>query len=346
MSTALAGVIEFVRGLVDGRGTTVTGPLEIPALVRERARANRVAGQRWLDGLPDTVATLAGEWGLDIGRSLSGGTASLVVDAVDASGRPCVLKVPMPLDLDGDGRAFERSVLVHQLAAGRGCARLLAHTTEPPALLIERLGPNLDDLGLPVPAVLEGVAAALQSFWTPLGGDVALPTGADQAAWLADFISSEWTALDQPCDAAIIDCALTYCAERIAAFDPLRAVLVHGDGHGWNVLADPAGGFKLVDPEGLRSSPEHDLGILTREYNEPLLAGDTARLAQARVDAVATACGADPEAVWQWGYIERVATGLAGLRAFGAPGQAFLEVARRCVEPAPYRRRRGRGRAR
>ena len=43
-------------------------------------------------------------------------------------------------------------------------------------------------------------------------------------------------------------------------------------------------------------------------------------------------CGIDPEPVWQWGFIERVSTGLANLRDFDDDsGEQFLEVAERCL---------------
>ena len=67
-----------------------------------------------------------------------------------------------------------------------------------------------------------------------------------------------------------------------------------------------------------------------REYNEPLLVGDTSRLVRERAEQLAAWCDADPEAVWQWGFIERVSTGLLNLRDFDNDGgAAFLEVAAR-----------------
>ena len=43
-------------------------------------------------------------------------------------------------------------------------------------------------------------------------------------------------------------------------------------------------------------------------------------------------CGVDADEVWEWGYIERVSTGLLNLRDFGDnSGSGFLEVARRCL---------------
>ena len=95
--------------------------LDVPQLVLQRAMSNGSAGQRWLDDLPDVVESLARKWRLDLGPSLVGGTASFVCVATDEAGRPCVLKVAMPLDIE-EVDAFRRAVLVHELAEGHGCA--------------------------------------------------------------------------------------------------------------------------------------------------------------------------------------------------------------------------------
>jgi streptomycin 6-kinase len=292
--------------------------------------ANGVAGERWLAELPELVAAVAERWRLQLGQPYRGGTAAYVVAAADGSGRACVLKIAMALNSD-EADAFARSLRVHQLARGRGCAELLAHDESVPAMLLERLGPNLEELGMPLPRLLDAICATLRSFWRLVGDDVGLPTGAEKAAWLARFITTSWDALGRPCDRQVIERAVTYCDDRAAAIDPTRAVLVHGDAHGWNTLTAGSGSFKLVDPEGLRSEPEHDLGVAMREYNEPLLLGDTARLVRERADLLASRCGVDPQKVWEWGFIERVSTGLANLRHFGDAGKAFLEVATRSL---------------
>jgi streptomycin 6-kinase len=90
--------------------------------------------------------------------------------------------------------------------------------------------------------------------------------------------------------------------------------------------------YKFVDVEGLCSEPEHDLGVAMREYNDPLLEGDTARLVDDRAVFLAERCDVDPRIVWEWGFIERVSTGLANLRDFDNDnGAKFLEVAQRCL---------------
>jgi streptomycin 6-kinase len=300
--------------------------------------ANGAAGRRWLDELPGVLATLCDRWDLEVGDAYRGGTSGYVAAATDGAGRPCVLKVAMPLD-HGEDEAFARSVRVHRLADGRGCARLLDHDPDVPAMLLERLGPNLDDLGLDLPTLLDAVADALRTLWRPRADltldttDVDLPTGPDKAAWLARYVDVLWTELDRPCERAIVDRARSLCDARAAAFDPSRAVLVHGDAHGWNTVDAGDGTYKLVDPEGLWSEPEHDLAGPMREYNRELLSGDTARLVRERADALAARCAVDARAVWEWGFIERVSTGLTCLRdqADRSGGLAFLEVARRCL---------------
>lgn len=305
--------------------------LTVPELVRRRALANGAAGQAWLDSLPDVVGELATRWGLHLGRPYTGGTASFVTDATDGGGRACVLKVAMPLDMD-ELDTFHRSVLVHQLAEGRGCAQLIEHDLDVAAMLLERLGPDLGSFGLDVDDVIAAVVDTLQTFWRPAPADAPLQTGAAKAAWLASYTVATWESSGRPCSREVIDRAVHYCEERAAAYDPQGAVVVHGDAHGWNTLRAADGTYKFVDPEGLRSDRAHDLSVVMREYNEPLLAGDTARLTRERADRLAQRCGIDPEPVWQWGYVERVATGLANLRDFGADaGAPFLEVAQCCL---------------
>ena len=304
---------------------------DVPDLVRQRALRNGAAGARWLAELPGLVDDLAQRWTLDLGAAFVGGTASYVVAATDADGRSCVLKVAMPLDMD-EHDAFARSVRAHELAAGRSCAELLAYDTSAPAMLLERLGLNLADLGLTVPEILEAITTTLRDFWRPVAVGDGLRSGPEQARWLARYISAAWAELGRPCERAVIDRAIEYCDRRVASFDPSQAVLVHGDAHGWNTLDAGGGTYKFVDVEGLWSEREHDLSVAMREYNEPLISGDTPRLVRERAEMLAERCSVDPQAVWEWGYIERVSTGLANVRDFDNDnGATFLEVARRCL---------------
>lgn len=307
--------------------------IDVPELVRQRALSNGPNGQRWLDELPQVVATLCDQWDLQVGATFSAGTSGYVAKATKSDGQACVVKVAMPLD-ESEARLFERSVRVHKLAAGRGCARLLASDASAHAVLLERLGQNLAELGLPLPQLLESIVGTLASFWSIEAADTNLPSGAEKAAWLRNDIVTSWEQLGQPCTRNVVDRAVAYCDERASAFDRDKAVLVHGDAHGWNTLDAGNGQFKFVDPEGWLSERAHDLGVAMREYNEPLLDGDTATLARGRAEYLAAACDVDvdAEAVWQWGFVERVSTGLANVRDFDdGSGEQFLEVAEHCL---------------
>jgi streptomycin 6-kinase len=161
----------------------------------------------------------------------------------------------------------------------------------------------------------EQVASTLARGWRPVAAGKLLPTGKAKAEWLAGFVATEWADLGRPCSQAAAETAVSYAAGRAAAFDPERAVLIHGDAHAHNLLLsrDPADGstsFRLIDPEGLISEPAHDLGVALRDGNEELLTGDTAGMAAGRSRQAALLTGVNAEAIWQWAFIERVSTGL------------------------------------
>lgn len=305
--------------------------VDVPPLVRQRAEAHGNAGQRWLDNLGLVLADLRAKWHLTLGASYAGGTAGLVMRATNANGTPCVLKVAMPLD-DEEVHGFAQSVRVHELAEGRGCARLMESSALHSAMLLEQLGPNLAELDMAIPVLLDTIARTAQSFWRPRGiDDHGIPNGSEKAVWLERFITSTWEELNRPCDERVIDEVTGFCAERAAAWSPKDSVLVHGDAHGWNTVRDGSGGFKFVDPEGIWSDRAHELAVPMREYNAPLLEGDTRTLARQRCERLAAICDVDPVAVWQWGAIERVSTGLANLRDFDdSEGIDFLRVAELC----------------
>jgi streptomycin 6-kinase len=200
--------------------------------------------------------------------------------------------------------------------------RLLRDDADRGALLLERLGRSLHDLQLPIDTRHEILCATARRVWRPAPGS-GLTTGAEKGRWLVESITARWEALDHPCSERAIDYALTCAARRIAAHDDERAVLVHGDVHEWNAL-QAGDGFKLVDPDGLLAEAEYDMGILMREDPLDLLAGDP----RDRAHDLAARTGLDATAIWEWGVVERVSTGLLGLEVGLQPvaGQ-MLEVA-------------------
>lgn len=272
--------------------------VEVPAVVRNKAVVAGAAA--WLDGLAALIAELEEEWGVTLGRTYDGGTEAFVADASLADGTMAVLKLIVPRS--GDAARHEITVL--ELADGEGCPRLLRSDAERGALLLEGLGPSMADLDLPIRRRQELLCDAAQRMWRPVPG-VDLPTGAAKGRWLVEFITEIWERLDHPCPERVVDHAVACAERRIAAHDDERAVLVHGDVHQWNALR-AGDGFALIDPDGLIAQPEYDLGILMREDPEELLIGDPRR----RSRWLAARTGLDEVAIWEWGVVERVSTGL------------------------------------
>ncbi len=271
---------------------------ELPDIVRKKAAA--VGADDWLAALPDLVADIESEWSIRVGRVFAGGTEAFVAEATEADGSEAVLKLLIPRT--DEIEHHEATAL--RLAGGVGCVRLLREDARRGAMLLERLGPSLYDLALPLARRHEILCTVAAQVWRPAPG-CGLPTGADKGRWLVDFIQTTWEKLARPCSERSVDHALECAARRIAAHDDERAVLVHGDVHEWNALA-AGDGFKLVDPDGLLAEAEYDLGILMREDPVELLQGDP----RMRVRALARRTGLDADAIWEWGVVERVSTGL------------------------------------
>ncbi|MBO0810746.1 MAG: hypothetical protein J2P23_01740 [Microlunatus sp.] len=272
--------------------------ITIPEVLRNHAVAAGAEG--WLDDLPALVNHLEEQWDITVGRPLAGATEAYVAEATTSSGRPAVLKVLVPLSCS---RA-RHEITALRLADGQGCVALLRDDPSLGALLLERLGRSLFELGVPIGRRHEILCDTAARLWRPAQG-CGLPTGADRARWLAASVTESWENLNRPCSERAIDLALACARRRETAHDDERAVLVHGDVHQLNALqAGPE--FKLVDPDGLLAEPECDLGTIMRGDPVELLQGDP----QERARRLGARTGLDATAIWEWGVIERVASGL------------------------------------
>lgn len=294
---------------------------ELPEASRLRALSLGEPGQAWIDSLDENVDSLADEWALTVGGVHSSGSASLVLDVV-SDGRPSILKIGLP-----DSADLEKETSVYRAAAGVGYAELYALDSQRNAILLERLGVPLDTLGLPVDEQLEIICSTLKLAWCASTDISGLMSGAEKCDWLTDFIQSAWAEHDHPCNEATLERVLSFAAARKSAFDVANSVLCHGDAHELNTL-QAREGFKLVDPDALIAEPACDLSVPMRGWNEQLLQGDTVRLAVDRCQLLSRLTGVDADAIWQWGYVERVSTGLV-LYQIGLveEGETYLKAA-------------------
>jgi len=309
--------------------------IDVPDAVLPKLAALGEVGEQWLANLPDLIGDLTRRWQLQIGRVLPGGTGAYVAEAHARAGRRVILKLSIPDGLNGHG-LFGDELQALLLANGRGFVRVLEYDETRRAMVQERLGKPLDELGLSTGAQIEIICRTLRRCWLPVPAETPLPTSAEKARWLATFIAETWEQLHRPCAEHVVERALAFAAARVADFEPDLAVLVHGDAHANNLLqgADGSRQFTFIDPDPMLAEPACDLAVPMRQWNAELLAGSTARLLRERCAAISRFTGIPSAPIWQWGFLERVSTGLF-LSQLGdeQQGQQFLAVAALTAAP-------------
>lgn len=298
---------------------------ELSEVVRNRALAE--GHLEWIESFPDIVRSLEHDWSIVVGRVYDEGTEAFVADAVLDNGTPAVVKVLVPRR---SGGIDDHEAAVLRLADGNGCPILYRDDPARNALLMERLGPSMFALGLPYEQRLPALCDAAATIWRPAPAGTRLPTTTAKAAWLIEFVTTKWNALDRPCAERTIEFAVACGQRRLTAGAAMQPLLLHGDVHQWNALqADD--GFKLVDPDGLIGDAEYDLGVILREDPDEPLAADPLATAH----WMAERHGLDATAIWDWSVIERVSTGLVTTEIGLQPvGRQLLALADRLAEGA------------
>lgn len=300
--------------------------IPLPKAVAGRVASLGEAGAQWLSHLEETLRGLENQWGVSAGDPLPGGSHGLVCPCNGQGGEAYVLKIDVPEHPDPAN--FLKEVAVLETAKGQGYVKLFAYDEEKRACLLERLGPPISTLGLPVEEQLRIICRTLQTAWAV---EVACPgrfaDGAEVVHWFRGHLTNSWQALGKPCPLSVIRRGLACLERREEALPTSPCVLVHGDAHGNNTLACPGGGYKFIDPDGLYYDKAHDLGVLMREWMDDYRPDPTTR-AQQRLRFLQEQTAVPPGAIWDWGYLQTVSTGLVLLQV-GQPnyGKAMLELA-------------------
>ncbi len=262
------------------------------------------------------MAELEQRWSITVGPPMAGGSAAYVARARDAAGRDVVLKIDPP---DPELGTSDR-VRVLRAACGRGYVRLLADDVQHRALLLEGLGGPLSGAGLVPERQMEVLCDLLAQAWqVPRAASATRDQAQQKAVELGGLVSSLWDRQNRPCSEHVVGLALEYAEQRRAGTTLEGAVVVHGDPHPDNALQVPVArpgaraGHVFVDPDGFLADPAYDLGVVLRGWCPELLSGSPAdAVAKARgyCRLLASRSGLDAAAIWQWGFIERVSSGL------------------------------------
>ena len=289
-------------------------PTTLPVEVEKRLKHLGTEGAAWRASLAETIARLQHQWTLSVGKVLRGGSEALVMEAWNAPGDELVIKLLLPAIAEpGQTEALqnnERRVL--QSAQGRGYVRLLDADAATGAMLMPRLGPALGQVESNSDTQQRVLCETLKKAWLGPTEGLNLQSGAQKARWLRTLIIDLAAKHAQYISAETLSIAVDFTHRRERAHDQAHKVLVHGDPHPLNALRDRDGGYVMIDPDGLYAEAEYDMGVVMREWSNELLQSATSpiNLGKSRCERLARLSGTQPLAIWQWGYIERVSTGL------------------------------------
>jgi streptomycin 6-kinase len=306
--------------------------IKLPARMRLTAESKGEAERQWLAQLPAQAEQLCQTWSLTPIVALDGGTAALVLRVRTASGDEAVLRIAPPED------GFESQLRTIAAADGHGYVRLYAHDGPNRAALLEALGPPLSQDAPSLEHALDVLAATLRQAWlVARPPDAVVAPGSDKASILHELIEQLYPETGRPCPPRVIEQALDYARRRADAFDLDACVVCHGDPHPDNVLAvkvprpGAESGYVFIDPDGFLCDPAYDLGVVVRGWEQEVLAAhDPIALVRGWCARLSAATGVDGQRIWEWGFVERVSSGLYMIR-HGAPedGRAYLASADR-----------------
>jgi streptomycin 6-kinase len=253
---------------------------------------------RWLDRLPRLADELLADWHLRPTGGTLHGHCSLVVPVSDADGAPGALKV----SFDGDEESLHEGLAL-QHWAGRGAVRLLRADPRRRALLLDWLpGPDLGD-AWDVEAC-EAVGDLYARLHIP-----AMPQLASVASyverWLRDL---EDLGRDIPVPRRYVEQALSLGPDLLASAN--APVVVHGDLHYANVMADAAGEWVAIDPQPMAGDPHYEPAPLLwnrmDELSGPGAVGSLRDGLRRRFHAVVDAAGLDEDRARDWVVVRMV----------------------------------------
>lgn len=268
-----------------------------PGLRAQQALGEDWAG--WLAGLPRRAGDLLAEWDLTQVATSLHGFCSLVVPVVDADGAPAALKVTF----DGDDESFHEGLALRHWG-GRGAVRLIRADPHRRALLLSWLpGPDLGDAwDLEACEVVGGLYRQLH---VP-----ALP----QLATLSSY-AERW--LDELADLGRdLPIPRRHVEQALSAGPDLLAdgghgqVVVHGDLHYANVLADEAGEWLAIDPKPMSGDAHYEpapmLWNRMDELGGPGALGSVREGVRRRFHALVDAAGLDEARARDWVVVRMV----------------------------------------
>ena len=267
-----------------------------PGLLAQRALGDDWG--RWLDRLPRLTTDLLGAWGLRPSGDARHGSCSLVLPVVDPDGVAGALKI----GFDGDDESLHEGLAL-QHWGGRGAVRLQRADPRRRALLLDWLpGPDLGDAWDVEACEVVG----------DLYGRLHIPA-MPQLATVASYVERWLQELgelgrDLPVPRRYVEQAVSLGRDLLT--DEAATVVVHGDLHYANVMADAAGEWVAIDPKPMAGDPHYEPAPLLwnrmDELSGPGAVGSLRDGLRRRFHAVVDAAGLDEDRARDWVVVRMV----------------------------------------
>ena len=249
---------------------------------------------RWVDRLPQRLATLLEEWELTTDGWAMHGYCSIVVPVRTSDGEPVVLKVTFDVDEESE---HEHLALQHW--GGRGAVRLLRADPHRRAMLLERL--HHEDLSvLPDLDACEVVAALYPRLHLPALPQLRTVTSYVER-WAAALATMPRSA---PIPRRMVEQTLSLARDLVA--DPASTgVIVHGDLHYLNVLAADREPWLVIDPKPMSGDPHFEVAPMLWNRMEELGTAMRAGVRR-RFHTLVDAAGLDEARARDWVIVRMV----------------------------------------
>ncbi|HEY3280854.1 MAG TPA: aminoglycoside phosphotransferase family protein [Armatimonadota bacterium] len=247
-------------------------------------------GLPWLERLPGVLDACVGRWGLSLGAPYSYPSLSYVAPVRRSDGSEAVLKVGFLLD----ELACEIAALRHY--DGQGSTRLLDADPELGALLLERVLPGDNLIGLPDSDAVSAAASVMGQLWRPAPENHAFPS---VETWHRGFtrLREHFGGTTGPFPKALVEEVEGLYRDLLASAGP--PVLLHGDLQHFNVLSAQRSPWLVIDPKGVVGEPAYEIGAYLR--NEWEDARNPSALTARRVAQFSEELGLDEDRVRGWG---------------------------------------------
>ena len=257
-------------------------------------------GARWLEHLPGILRRCSEMWSLTIGAPFRL-SYNYVARATRADGSPAVLKVCAP------NPEVITEIAALQLLDGDGACRLLEHSIDLHAMLLERVEPGESLARLALEDDERATDIAIDLFpriWKTPPQDHSFPTVATWAQGI-DRHRSRFGGGSGPLPAELFE-------EGAACFEWLLATasedrLLHGDLHHDNILSATRERWLVIDPKGVVGDPGYELGAFLYNPIPGLLQmDDPGQVLARRIDQLSDGLGMERARIRAWGLAQAV----------------------------------------